>query len=77
MTNFLGMGIFWIGLNRADLSCWRLTLRGMGFSVRLLSAKKHESGRNYVLPPSPGSNRIIIYELGQTCDHKIIVPICP
>ena len=21
------VGIFWIGLNRADLGCWRLTLR--------------------------------------------------
>ena len=22
----MGVGIFWIGLNRADLGCWRLTL---------------------------------------------------
>ena len=27
MSNFMGVGIFWIGLNRADLGCWRLTLR--------------------------------------------------
>ena len=26
MSNFIGVGIFWIGLNRADLPCWRLTL---------------------------------------------------
>ena len=27
MSNFMGVGILWIGLNRADLGCWRLTLR--------------------------------------------------
>ena len=27
MSNFMGVGIFWIGLNRPDLGCWRLTLR--------------------------------------------------
>ena len=27
------------------------SFRGMGFSVRLLLAKKHESGRIYPLPP--------------------------
>ena len=27
MSNFMGVGIFWISLNRADLGCWRLTLR--------------------------------------------------
>ena len=27
MSNFMGVGIFWIGLNGADLGCWRLTLR--------------------------------------------------
>ena len=27
MSNFMGVGIFWIGLNWADLGCWRLTLR--------------------------------------------------
>ena len=26
MSNFMGVGIFWIGLNRAGLGCWRLTL---------------------------------------------------
>ena len=27
MSNFMGVGIFWIGLNRADLGCcWGLTL---------------------------------------------------
>ena len=25
MSNFMGVGIFWMGLNRADLGCWRLT----------------------------------------------------
>ena len=27
MSNFMGLGIFWIGLNWADLGCWRLTLK--------------------------------------------------
>ena len=27
MSNFMGVGVFWIGLNRADLGCWRLTLK--------------------------------------------------
>ena len=27
MSNFMRVGIFRIGLNRADLGCWRLTLR--------------------------------------------------
>ena len=27
MSNFMGVDIFWIGLNRADLGCWRLTLK--------------------------------------------------
>ena len=31
----MGVGIFWIGLNRADLGCWRLTL------------KTHKSGEIY------------------------------
>ena len=26
MSHFLGVGIFWIGLNSTDLGCWRLTL---------------------------------------------------
>ena len=26
MSNFMGVGIFWIGLNRTDLGFWRLTL---------------------------------------------------
>ena len=26
MSNFMGVSIFWIGLNWADLGCWRLTL---------------------------------------------------
>ena len=26
MSNFMGVGIFWIGLNRGYLGCWRLTL---------------------------------------------------
>ena len=26
MSNFMGVGICWIGLNQADLGCWRLTL---------------------------------------------------
>ena len=25
MSNFMGVGIFWIRLNLADLGCWRLT----------------------------------------------------
>ena len=26
MNHFVGVGIFWIDLNRADLGCWQLTL---------------------------------------------------
>ena len=26
MSNFMGLGIFWIGLSWVDLGCWRLTL---------------------------------------------------
>ena len=26
MSHFMGVGIFWIGLNPIDLGCWRLTL---------------------------------------------------
>ena len=29
MSNFMGVGIFWIGLNRTDLGCWRLTLKNL------------------------------------------------
>ena len=29
MSNFMGVGIFWIGLNQADLGCWRLTLKAL------------------------------------------------
>ena len=29
MSNFMGVGIFWIGLNRADLGCWRLTFKSL------------------------------------------------
>ena len=25
MSNFMVVGIFWIGLDRTDLGCWRLT----------------------------------------------------
>ena len=31
MSNFMEVGIFWICLNRADLGCWRLTLRYKSF----------------------------------------------
>ena len=34
------------------------SFKGMGFSVRLLLVKKHESGKIYP-PPSPESNRVI------------------
>ena len=27
MSNFMGVGNLWIGLNRAGLGCWRLTLK--------------------------------------------------
>ena len=29
MSHFVGVGIFWIDLNRTDLCCWRLTLRAV------------------------------------------------
>ena len=42
MSNFMGVGIFWIGLNRADLGCWRLTLsRGIKFLSRLFKIDHH------------------------------------
>ena len=28
MSHFIGIGIFWIGLNRTDHRCWRLTVNG-------------------------------------------------
>ena len=34
MSNFMGVGIFWIGLNRADLGCWRLTLSPLGSHIK-------------------------------------------
>ena len=41
MSNFMGVGIFWIGLNRADLSCWQssLTLRAPRVLVPTPSTK--------------------------------------
>ena len=35
MSNFVGVGIFWIGLNRADLGCWRLTLTQLQVQLAL------------------------------------------
>ena len=35
MSNFMGVGIFWIGLNRADLGCWRLTLNPVELNNRI------------------------------------------
>ena len=45
MSNFMGVGIFWIGLNRAGLGCWRLTLRftNIIFSVCELDKTKWEN----------------------------------
>ena len=37
MSNFMGVGIFWIGLNRADLGCWRLTLNLILILIRIFS----------------------------------------
>ena len=37
MSHFVGVGIFWIDLNRTDLGCWRLTLTTtvpLGFYIR-------------------------------------------
>ena len=34
MSNFMGVRIFWIGLNRADLGCWRLTLTSSQLSIQ-------------------------------------------
>ena len=38
MSNFMGVGIFLIGLNRADLGCWRLTLRQLQTSDHSLKS---------------------------------------
>ena len=35
----MGVGIFWISLNRADLGCWRLTLN--------LSSFHHDNGAEF------------------------------
>ena len=35
MSNFMGVGISCIGLNRADLGCWRLTLRWYKSSLKV------------------------------------------
>ena len=35
MSNFMGVGIFCIGLNRANLGCWRLTLRWYKSSLKV------------------------------------------
>ena len=29
MSHIVGVGIFWINLNRTDLCCWRLTLMSL------------------------------------------------
>ena len=33
MSHFIGVSIFWIGLNRTDLGCCGLTLRGSFFHI--------------------------------------------
>ena len=38
MSNFMGVGIRWIGLNRADLGCWRLTLKAAYQAIFVLYA---------------------------------------
>ena len=36
MSNFMGVGIFWIGLNRAGSGCWRLDLICLNLSSNAL-----------------------------------------
>ena len=44
MSNFMGVVIFWMGLNRADHGCWRLTLNqvsGASHGTRPRSSRIH------------------------------------
>ena len=36
MSHFMGVSIFWIGLNPTDLGCWRLTLNRSLIPLRVL-----------------------------------------
>ena len=55
MSNCMGVGIFWIGLNRADLSCWRLTLSRPFFHLHMadnvIAFRCSSVGKRYI-PPS-------------------------
>ena len=37
MSSFMGVGIFLIGLNRADPGCWRLTLNSCAYAVIIVN----------------------------------------
>ena len=39
----MGVGIFWIGLNRDDLGCWRLTLRRLRSDLLNLKFENQKS----------------------------------
>ena len=46
MSHFVGVGIFWIDLNRTDLGCWRLTLK-YKWNVFLLPNLKERQNQDY------------------------------
>ena len=51
MSNFMGVGIFWIGLNWADLGCWRLTLKCKSNDfLSLLNLKSSKNQEDCLLP---------------------------
>ena len=47
MSNFMGVGIFSIGLNRADLGCWRLTLTNASNILFFLFFQRNRCTREF------------------------------
>ena len=62
MSNFMAVGICWIGLTRADLGCWRLTLKAAYQAIFV-----------FCMPESLNSN----FACGNRCTHVILLPIAP
>ena len=46
MSNFMGVGIFWIGLNRAAFGCWRLTLSLLRTEKTMICFRNDNSNDN-------------------------------
>ena len=45
MSHFIGVGIFWIDLNRIDLGCWRYTLIEWCFVISIEVSSDHSQLR--------------------------------